>query len=484
MDCTHSLHSINDQRPHGLYIAEDPPGYTTTRHSSALHGTALRLSAALIEGASGAQADKRNKAQQLKRFCARANDIATDGSVCPEDELGQRLMLLERESHRQLSLQLELITRFAEAGLYRKDGCRSMIHWMDVWLNVGRIAASERLRVGRALRELPVCAALFSLGKLSYSKLRIITRHATPDTDQAFANACLELSVVETEAWCEHYRHDQDDAAIAAANDREAQASLIAFNKRALHARTIDANRTRITIDLPNDQAAEFLKSLEHCDDVLDHVREQHPTLEPTACQRRADAAVLMSRRSLAHAGEAVATADRYRVHVMINASDLAKRPLIDGRKPLSEATAARLATLAGFTEYAVDGLGNPVGSRRKAAPFSRRQRKALRARDGCCQMPGCGATRHLDGHHLIPRAVGGPSTLSNAVLLCGGCHRLLHEGGFSLQRDVEEPQRYRLFDAHGRECGSRGAAFRRSELAALFSRGNSAMQRAQAERD
>lgn len=477
MDCSYSTTHFAHPHTCTVSIAEDGPRYRARTPTARHHGVSLRLATSLIEGAQTTTGDRHTKATSLKRFCARANgnDIASDGSVCPDDELGQRLMLMERDSDRQQSLKLELLVRFADSGLYRKDGCRTMIHWMNVWLHVGRIAASERLRVGRALRGLPVCAALFSLGKLSYSKLRIITRHATPDTDQAFANATLDLSVSETEAWCEHYRHELDAATIANAEDREAQAALLAFDKRALHARDIDAHRTRITLDLPKDQAAEFLKSLEHCDDeVLDQIREQHSELQPTACQRRADAAMLMSRRSLTQAGEAVSTADRYRVHVMIDASDLRKRPLIDGKTPLSSATATRLATLAGFTEYAVDGLGNPVASRRKPAPFSRRQLKALRARDGCCQMPGCGATRHLDGHHVVPRSQGGPSSLDNAVLLCGGCHRLLHEGGFSLRRAKDDVRRYQLFDADGRECGSRGAAFRRTELAAMFPRVNS----------
>jgi len=124
------------------------------------------------------------------------------------------------------------------------------------------------------------------------------------------------------------------------------------------------------------------------------------PTTAPTAVQRRADAAVLMSRRSLAHAGEA---------HPK-------KKPLLDGTTPVSPATVRRLAELAGYTAYAVDDDGDPVASKHTAPPFTRRQLRALRARDGCCQMPGCGATRHLDGHHVVPRSEGGHSSFDNAA--------------------------------------------------------------------
>jgi hypothetical protein len=65
-------------------------------------------------------------------------------------------------------------------------------------------------------------------------------------------------------------------------------------------------------------------------------------------------------------------------------------------------------------------------------------------------------------------------------VLLCGGCHRLLHEGRFRLERvsmidgqPTDAVRRYRLFDANDVEYGSRGAALRRVEKEDLFPAGN-----------
>ena len=504
-------------------VAEEASTYQP--HTPAAHqrGEVIRLAMALIEGARVCSEDRVNGLAKVQRFCAKAVDpgATRNGLVCSDEELGARLMQLARQSDRRLSAQLELLVRFADAELYQREGCRSMAQWMDVNLGMGRIAASEHLRVGRALRELPMCGALFALGKLSYSKARVITRHATSETDETFATATLDLSSSETEDWCEHYRHEQDAEALASAEDAEAQAALMAHDRRALRTRDIGTHTTRITLDLPKDMAAEFLRSLEQCDEeVLEGIRSEardeirdeirdgaevearsdKPTEEsteestavPTAVQRRADAAVLMSRRSLAHAGEAVSMADRFRVHVTIDSATLegvtspgAPKPTMDGTTPVSSATVRRLAELAGFTAYAIDDDDNPVASKRIAAPFSKRQLRALRARDGCCQMPGCGATRHLDGHHVVPRSEGGSSTLDNAVLLCGGCHRLLHEGGYSLQRETvnehsqpaDRVRRYRLFGADGVEYGSRGAALRRDGRtdgeAKLFPQGN-----------
>ncbi len=68
---------------------------------------------------------------------------------------------------------------------------------------------------------------------------------------------------------------------------------------------------------------------------------------------------------------------------------------------------------------------------------FSRRQLRALAVRDGGCAFPGCGAkAKWCDGHHLKPWEDGGPTDLDNGCLLCRRHHRLVHHGGWRLERD------------------------------------------------
>lgn len=69
----------------------------------------------------------------------------------------------ERDCDRQLLTGLELLMHFPDAELYRRDGCRIMVQWIDQWLNVGRIVASERLRIGRTLQNLLTCDSLIAL---------------------------------------------------------------------------------------------------------------------------------------------------------------------------------------------------------------------------------------------------------------------------------------------------------------------------------
>lgn len=120
-----------------------------------------------------------------------------------------------------------------------------------------------------------MCAALFELGQLSYSKARVITRHATAETDEAFTTATLELAAEETEAWCEHFHHERDANQTAQAENSGAHAALLAFEKHALHKRALNAHNTRITLDLPNDLAEEFLRSLEQCGAAMKQVQAE-----------------------------------------------------------------------------------------------------------------------------------------------------------------------------------------------------------------
>jgi hypothetical protein len=56
--------------------------------------------------------------------------------------------------------------------------------------------------------------------------------------------------------------------------------------------------------------------------------------------------------------------------------------------------------------------------------------RRALVVRDGSCRFPGCGRSHTwCDAHHVTHWADGGPTALSNLILLCRRHHRSIHEG-------------------------------------------------------
>ena len=82
------------------------------------------------------------------------------------------------------------------------------------------------------------------------------------------------------------------------------------------------------------------------------------------------------------------------------------------------------------------DEHGSPLDVGRKQRVVPTAIRRALWSRDRGCTFPGCGKKRFVDGHHIQHWANGGQTSLKNLTLLCTYHHRLLHEGGFSIDRD------------------------------------------------
>ena len=75
-------------------------------------------------------------------------------------------------------------------------------------------------------------------------------------------------------------------------------------------------------------------------------------------------------------------------------------------------------------------------------------QRRALQIRDRCCRYPGCGTSRRLIPHHIVPHALTGPTALDNLVLLCGRHHKAIHTRG--LTNWLDDTYRYHVRDPRG----------------------------------
>jgi len=72
------------------------------------------------------------------------------------------------------------------------------------------------------------------------------------------------------------------------------------------------------------------------------------------------------------------------------------------------------------------------AGAARRTVPP--RLRRLLQARDhDRCRWPGCDNRRHLAAHHRTHWAHGGETSLDNLILLCWQHHRLVHEGGYTI---------------------------------------------------
>ncbi len=90
------------------------------------------------------------------------------------------------------------------------------------------------------------------------------------------------------------------------------------------------------------------------------------------------------------------------------------------------------------------DGRLLEIGARTRTIPPA--LRRALQHRDQTCRFPGCGV-RVGQGHHIRHWAHGGPTTLSNLLLVCSRHHRAIHEEGYQLDRQPDGALRFRRPD-------------------------------------
>ncbi|WP_436795105.1 HNH endonuclease signature motif containing protein [Actinospongicola halichondriae] len=122
----------------------------------------------------------------------------------------------------------------------------------------------------------------------------------------------------------------------------------------------------------------------------------------------------------------------------------------------LAKSAAEQLLCDSALTATLFKGKTNVLDANDAAEQFSKRQRRAIAARDHHCVFPGCSRLpRHCDVHHLHERNAGGPTTTSNGVLLCRFHHRLVHQFGWRLSLDAETGA-WIAIDAHGVEWRGR----------------------------
>jgi len=119
-----------------------------------------------------------------------------------EDSITTLAAHIHAATYRLLVLLRELDRR----GSWADPGLRSCAHWLNWKCGIALGAAREKLRVAHALETLPATSAAFERGELSYSKVRAITRVATPVNEHALLNIALHGTAAHVEQVVRGYR--------------------------------------------------------------------------------------------------------------------------------------------------------------------------------------------------------------------------------------------------------------------------------------
>ena len=165
--------------------------------------------------------------------------------------------------------------------------------------------------------------------------------------------------------------------------------------------------------------------------------------------------------------------ADRACVVLRVEASALTGdgRAELDGGHPIHAEIARRLSC-DGRLEVVLERDGVPVGVGRARRTIPAWLWRLLKHRDGGrCRF--CGSLRWLRAHHIRHWARGGRTDLDNLLTCCDRCHRLFHEGGWTIEGDPNGRLIFRRPDGRVLACGPPGLrpSVREATLGAVSAR-------------
>ncbi len=349
----------------------------------------------------------------------------------------------------------------------------SCAQWLSWKCQMSSGAAREHVRVARALRDLPVIRGEFAAGRLSYAKVRALTRIATPDTDRGLAEIAGPMTGNQLERFARAHRRvtGADDAATRI--------------RRRLAWRFEDDGSLAGTFRLPPLAGAVLLKALRAAAADLDHphddggedagVSAETPAggnqAVPTSSSL-ADALLAVAEAFLAGKAAAADDPEVYQVIVHVGtgalpgtgtaggavaggaaadvpagtagvsaetpaAGEVPGHPANPARCHVEDGTAISVSTAQMLTCTAAlswmlhdrDGAVLDLGRRRRRPNAA--LRRAARERDHCrCRFPGC-ESRRIDLHHIQHWINGGRTSLTNLISLCPYHHKLVHDRGY-----------------------------------------------------
>jgi len=348
------------------------------------------------------------------------------------DDLDRAIVSLSTRINAATYELLVLIRQFDERAGWLKWGFLNCADWLHWRCDLSASAAREKVRVAHALKVLPVLSAAFQSGLLSYSKVRAMVRVANRGNEEELLAFALKMTAARVEERCRELRCGTADS-VTDANHAHVNRSLRI-------GRDLNRGMMTVTVELPIETGELFDKALDQARD-----NESGPEFAGDSWSaRQADALVTIVKTYLRGNREAAGATPNYQVTVHVDQSVLTEGP---GRSGLPLESVKRIACDSDKVVILENADGEPLSVGRKTRIVPAAIKRALWSRDKGCRFPGCTNKRFVDAHHIKHWSAGGETGLANLMLLCGRHHRLVHEGGYRIEKDYLDRWTFRRPD-------------------------------------
>ena len=366
-------------------------------------------------------ADAWGEQEEQDSLLDRYRCCATDDLAAAFADLGAAIRVLEAQ-------RLAMLAVLDEREAWRADGARDSAGWV-AQVDAVRVATGRAMvETARNLAELPLVAAVAAEGRLSADQLRPLSTVADRRSDARWAAEGPTLDPSQLEAAARRARRVQREQA-------EEQRG-----KRCLRTWRARGGGVRGSFYLPDADGEAVLTELDRRAGLMRPVPGE--AWDPLDL-RRADALVEACGVS-ASAGHVPAALVVHAQAGVLGLGGDGWARLADGT-PMATETLRRLGCDATVQLALHDDAGRFIatGSLQRTVPRS--IRRLLTVRDQHCRFPGCESGVGLHAHHIRFWSAGGPTELPNLVLLCHRHHALVHEGGWTLAGDPDDPHGLRF---------------------------------------
>jgi hypothetical protein len=362
---------------------------------------------------------------------------------------------LETARARFEAVSAKVLAAFDANGDWIGEAAYSAAAWVKAHTGTTRADAGSRVWLANRLRMMPLTAAAFAAGEVTEAHVRLLARCLGPRTRDAFAAAesylLAEARRLDADGFLKVIEHWLD---LADPNGPPPRAE----RPDELYASETLGGRVVGKFDLSRESGLPFLEAMRSKTDELFHrdkrLREVDPTdplLDSTAAERRARALL-----ELVEKGFAATDPQRRQAGATVIIDERTLAGVDAGLDAIHETLYGSIVPMGLLNLWLCDSHVSrlvmsaesvPLDMGREVRTATREQRRALRARDGGCAVPGCDCSANwADAHHIEWWHRGGPTDLENLVNVCRHHHRRIHAGELEV-RMVDGLPRFYLPD-------------------------------------
>lgn len=158
---------------------------------------------------------------------------------------------------------LRLLGAFDRREGWAGAGVRSCAHWLSWRCGISLHAAREKVRVARSLEGLPLIAEAFAAGRVSYSKVRAVTRVATPQDEGMWLDLAESGTATHVERITAGYRRATDHGAEGDGAGKDSSDAESAPVTGEVHRRYLPDGRVELRLVLTPEDAALVVQALD-----------------------------------------------------------------------------------------------------------------------------------------------------------------------------------------------------------------------------